>query len=76
MPNQTEESIINTIEFNHQIKPDTSIAAFYSIYRGTKLEEKADKEFVEEDPYGMDPQIRSKSLKHKIPINILQFYMV
>ena len=74
LPNQTEESIINTIEFNHQIKPDTSIAAFYSIYRGTKLEEKVDKEFIEEDPYGMDPQIRSKSLKHKIPINILQFY--
>lgn len=74
LPNQTEESIIKTIEFNHQIKPDTSIAAFYSIYRGTKLEEKADKEFIEEDPYGMDPQIRSKSLKHKIPIDILQFY--
>ena len=74
LPNQTEDSIIKTLEFNHKIKPDTSIAAFYSIYRGTKLEQKADKEFLDEDPYGMDPQIRSKSFKHNIPMEILQFY--
>ena len=74
LPNQTEESIIKTIEFNHKIKPDTSIAAFYSIYRGTKLEQKADNEFLEKDPYGMDPQIRSRSMRHNIPMKILQFY--
>ncbi len=74
LPNQTEESIIKTIEFNHLISPDTSIAAYYSIYRGTKLEELADDEFEEDDPYGMDPQIRSKSYKHKIPMEILEFY--
>ena len=73
LPNQTEDSIIKTLEFNHKIKPDTSIAAFYSIYRGTKLEQKADKEFLDEDPYGMDPQIRSKSFAN-IPMEILQFY--
>lgn len=74
LPDQTEDSIIKTLEFNHLISPDTSIAAYYSIYRGTKLEELANNEFEEDDPYGMDPQIRSKSYKHKIPMEILEFY--
>ena len=74
LPNQTEESIVKTLEFNNQIKPDTSIAAYYSIYSGTKLENKAKGEFDKMNLYDMDPQIRSKSIKHNIPINILDFY--
>ena len=74
LPNQTEDSIIKTIEFNYKIKPDTCIAAFYSIYKGTTLEKKAENEFDDKDLYGMDPQIRSKSIKHQIPIKSLEFY--
>ena len=74
LPNQTEESIIKTIEFNNQIQPDTCITAYYSIYSGTALEKKAEDEFDRKDLYGMDPQIRSKSIKHSIPANVLNFY--
>ena len=74
LPDQTEESIIKTIEFNRLIQPETCIAAYYSIYRGTDLELKADEDFSEKHPYGMDAQIRTKSTQHKLSIKILEFY--
>ena len=74
LPNQTEQSIIKTIEFNYEIKPDTCIAAYYSIYEGTALESAAKEEFDKNDLYGMDPQIRSKISNHKLSEKILNFY--
>ena len=74
LPDQSEESIIRTIKFNHEIQPDVCIAAYYSIYEGTKLENKAKDQFDENDLYGMDPQIRSKLSNHKISSKLLQFY--
>ena len=74
LPDQSEDSIISTIKFNQEIQPDVCIAAYYSIYEGTKLEDKAKDQFDENDLYGMDPQIRSKLSKHEINSKLLQFY--
>ena len=74
LPDQSEESIIKTIKFNHEIKPDVCIAAYHSIYKGTKLEHKAKKEFNNSDLYGVDPQIRSKASNHNLSKKLLSFY--
>ena len=73
LPNQSEESIIETIKFNIKINPDVSVVAFYSKYDGTDLTKQA-KENFEEFPTGMDAQIRSKIINHRISGDLLNFY--
>ena len=41
LPNQTEESIISTIEFNKLLDPDNITVAFYSPYLGTNEQKKS-----------------------------------
>ncbi len=73
LPNQTEESIIETIKFNKKINPNVCSVAFYSKYDGTDLTHKALNNF-DKSPRGMDAQIRSKIINHDISNNLLNFY--
>ena len=73
LPNQTEESIIETIKFNKKINPNVCSVAFYSKYDGTDLTSKALNNF-DKYPKGMDAQIRSKIINHNISSNTLNFY--
>ncbi len=73
LPNQTEESIIETIKFNKKINPNVCSVAFYSKYDGTDLTQKAINNF-DKSPKGMDAQIRSKIINHSISNNLLNFY--
>jgi radical SAM superfamily enzyme YgiQ (UPF0313 family) len=73
LPNQTEESIIETIKFNKKINPNVCSVAFYSKYDGTDLTSKALNNF-DKSPKGMDAQIRSKIINHNISSNLLNFY--
>ena len=73
LPNQDEKSIIDTIKFNAEIKPDVSSVAYYSAYMGTSLEGKSSHLF-EKYPKKMDAQIRSKIIKSKISVEKLDFY--
>jgi radical SAM superfamily enzyme YgiQ (UPF0313 family) len=73
LPNQTEESIIETIKFNKKINPNVCSVAFYSKYDGTDLTTKAISNF-DKSPKGMDAQIRSKIINHNISSKLLNFY--
>ena len=37
LPEQSEDSIIDTIKFNRKIRPNVSSVAYYSAYEGTSL---------------------------------------
>jgi anaerobic magnesium-protoporphyrin IX monomethyl ester cyclase len=74
LPDQTEESIIDTIKFNIKLDPDVSSVAYYSIYKGTSLEEVAKINFSEDDKFDMDAQIRGKIKNHKLSMKLLDFY--
>jgi anaerobic magnesium-protoporphyrin IX monomethyl ester cyclase len=73
LPEQTEESIIDTIKFNRKIQPNVSSVAYYSAYEGTSLKNKSTHLF-EKYPNGMDAQMRGKILNHKLGIKVLDFY--
>ena len=74
LPDQTEESIVSTIEFNIKLNPDVSSVAYYSVYSGTNLGDK-NKINYEENLNNMDAQIRSKIINHsKIDKNLFKFY--
>ena len=73
LPNQTEESVLDTIKFNRIIKPNVSSVAYYSAYEGTELKKEAIKNF-DIFPDAMDAQIRSKIIDHKISPDLLDFY--
>ncbi len=73
LPNQTEASILDTIKFNIELEPDVSSVAFYSKYDGTEITKLAKNNF-KENSRGMDAQIRSKIINHKIDHETLTFY--
>ena len=74
LPNQTEESIIETIKFNIKLNPDVSSVAYYSIYSGTSLEKIAKTNFKQNDKFDMDAQIRGKIKNHELSMRLLDFY--
>ena len=73
LPEQSEDSIIDTIKLNRKIQPNVSSVAYYSAYEGTSLKKKSLK-FFDKNPVGMDAQIRGKILNHKLDIKVLDFY--
>jgi len=75
LPNQTEEMIKNTINYNRKLKPDNVTVAYYSPYYGTD-EQKKSFEVGDFNNYEMnvDGQIRSVSKSSKISIEKLDFY--
>jgi anaerobic magnesium-protoporphyrin IX monomethyl ester cyclase len=73
LPNQDEESIINTIKFNIKLNPNVSSVAYFSPYMGTDLELKS-KGIFSEHPDKMDAQLRTKVKNGSIDFKILEFY--
>ena len=73
LPDQNEQSIIETIKFNIKLAPDVSSVAYYSKYDGTDLTKLAKNNF-EKNTRGMDAQIRSKIINHNIDSTTLEFY--
>ena len=75
LPDQTEESIIETINFNRIINPDNITIAFYSPYIGTTLEKRGKKISIFDDyEFDVDGQMRSLSKDLKLDVSLLKFY--
>ena len=76
LPNQTEESILKTIEFNKVLNPDNITVAFYSPYHGTKSQVDGKEAGIFDDyEFDVDSALRSKSKDSDLlPINKLKFY--
>ena len=74
LPNETEEMVIDTIQFNSILQPDNITVHFYSPYLGTNLEKKS-KEIGIFDAYdyGVDSQLRTVA-KSKLEQKQLEFY--
>lgn len=75
LPDQTEEMIKNTIDYNKMLKPDNVTVAYYSPYYGTE-EQKKSYNVGDFDEYekNVDGQIRSVSKSSKIPPTKLDYY--
>ncbi len=74
-PNQKEDSIISTIEFNKLLKPDNITVAFYSPYQGTDSQINGIKAGIFEDfESNVDSQLRSVSKDKELSKNKLEYY--
>ena len=76
LPSQSEESILEKINFNKLLNPDNITVAYYSPYYGTKTQKKG-KEIGIFDEYevDVDSALRSKSRSDDIlPISKLNYY--
>ena len=76
LPNQTEESIKKTIQFNKELDPDNITVAFYSPYYGTKSQIDGREAGIFDDyEFDVDSALRSKSKDSDLlPIDKLKFY--
>lgn len=75
LPEQTEEDILKTIEFNKDIDPDNVTVAFYTPYIGTEQQIKSAKlNYFDNYEKNIDGQLRSVSKDQTIPVNKLNFY--
>mgnify|MGYP002825366230 FL=1 len=74
-PNQTEDSILQTIEFNKLLNPDNITVAFYSPYYGTAQHREGVKKGVfDEFESGADATLRSVSRSLKLSKEKLEYY--
>ena len=74
-PNQTEDSILQTIEFNKLLNPDNITVAFYSPYYGTAQHREGVKKGVfDEFESGADATLRSVSKSFKLSKEKLEYY--
>ena len=75
LPNQTEEMILETINFNKELQPDNITVAFYSPYYGT-LEQKKSREVGDFDnyEYDVDGQLRSLTKSEHLSNEKLNYY--
>ena len=75
LPEQDENSIISTIEFNIQLDPDNATVAFYSPYIGTAQQIKS-KElgYFDDYEFEVDGQLRTLSKDSLVDSKTLQFY--
>ncbi len=75
LPNENEESIINTIKFNSLLNPDNITVAFYSPYIGTAQEKKAkNMNYFSNYEKDVDGQLRSLNTSGLLSIGLLNFY--
>ena len=76
LPNQNEESILKTIEFNKELDPDNITVAFYSPYYGTKSQiDGKDAGIFDDYEFDVDSALRSKTKDSDLlPVNKLKFY--
>ena len=75
LPDQDEESIKNTIEFNKQLNPDNVTVAFYSPYYGTNEQIKSfEKKDFNDYELQVDGQLRTVSKSKLISAEKLNYY--
>ena len=76
LPNQDENSILRTIEFNKILNPDNITVAYYSPYYGTKSQKKGNELGLFEDyETDVDSALRSKSKSDDVlPVKRLDYY--
>ena len=75
LPEQDEDSILDTIRFNRLLQPDNMTVAFYSPYIGT-AQQKRGKElgYFDDYEYHVDSALRSLSQHSLVDVEKLQFY--
>lgn len=75
LPNQNEDSILKTIEFNKLLDPDNITVAFYSPFYGTKQQVEGKELGIFDDyEFDVDSALRSKSKDTLLPVNKLKYY--
>ncbi len=75
LPEQDENSIISTIEFNIELDPDNATVAFYSPYIGTAQQRKSkDLGYFDDYEFEVDGQLRTLSKDSLVDSKTLQFY--
>jgi len=75
LPEQNEESILSTIEFNQLIDPDNVTVAFYSPYQGTAQQKKGNElGYFDEYEFHVDGQLRTMARDTLIDTDTLCFY--
>ena len=74
-PQQDEESIKNTIEFNKILDPDNITVAFFTPYLGTEQQKKGvEKNYFVENEFDLDAQLRSVTKHSVLNKDLLKFY--
>ena len=74
-PEQTEDSILNTIQLNKRLNPDNITLVFYSPYNGTGQHLAGVKENIFDDyEYSADAALRSKTKGKKLSLEKLNYY--
>lgn len=75
LPDQTEESILETIRFNRLLAPDNVTVAFFSPYLGTEQQRQgAEKEYFLDYEFDLDSQLRTMSRHAVLSPQLLSFY--
>jgi radical SAM superfamily enzyme YgiQ (UPF0313 family) len=75
MPEQDENMVLSTIQFNHELDPDNITVAFYSPLLGTKLQHKGvTVQDFDDYEYNIDAQLRTLSKSTSLSKEMLEFY--
>jgi radical SAM superfamily enzyme YgiQ (UPF0313 family) len=75
LPDQTEESILETIELNRLLDPDNVTVAFFSPYLGTEQQRQgAKKDYFLDYEFDLDSQLRTMTHHSILSAPTLAFY--
>jgi anaerobic magnesium-protoporphyrin IX monomethyl ester cyclase len=75
LPEQTEESILETVEFNRMLDPDNVTVAFFSPYLGTEQQRQgAEKDYFLDYEFDLDSQLRTMTHHSTLSAPTLAFY--
>ena len=75
LPEQNEDSILDTINFNKRLNPENITVAFYTPYIGTTEQIKStNMKYFDDYEFNLDPQLRSLSKDTLISLDKLIYY--
>jgi radical SAM superfamily enzyme YgiQ (UPF0313 family) len=75
IPDQTEASILETVEFNRVLDPDNVTVAFFSPYLGTEQQRQgAKKDYFLDYEFDLDSQLRTMTHHSTLSAPTLAFY--
>ena len=75
LPEQDEDSIIETINFNRLLNPDNMTVAFYSPYIGTQQQKKGNElGYFDDYEYHVDSALRSLNKHSLVDVKKLEYY--
>ena len=75
LPDQDESSILETINFNRELKPDNITVAFYTPYHGTPEQKKSfNKRYFSDNEKNLDAQLRTLSKSNLLSVEKLNYY--